>query len=228
MAIPLQAERNRNIVFLYSGLAFLATLALSGVFAWVNIANYNWLSPLFERSSNHTIWGILQRWFLIVLILGVSLWKPRLVGFQVGRIFQHWRMVLVILVLNIAVIGGYRLIAGSTPYTGIDLLINEVLTVPLVEEIFWRGVIFAALLVILRKFLPEGSSGILAGVFIGICFGLLHSVNALFGYPPAFVALQTANATVWGVVYGIARAKTDSIYPPILFHAAMNLVVALG
>jgi membrane protease YdiL (CAAX protease family) len=228
MAVTLQAERNRNIGFLYSGLALFATLALSGVFAWVNIVNYNWLSPLFERSSNHTIWGIIQRWFLILPIIGISLWKPRLVGFQVGKILQHWRMVLVILVLNVAVIGGYRLIAGSTPYTGIDLLINEVVTVPLVEEIFWRGLVFAALFVILRKFLPGESSGILAGVFIGICFGLLHSVNALFGYPPAFVALQTANATVWGVAYGIARAKTDSIYPPILFHAVMNLVVAIG
>jgi membrane protease YdiL (CAAX protease family) len=101
-------------------------------------------------------------------------------------------------------------------------------TVPLVEELVWRGIVFSVLLTILRKFLPESTSGTLAAVFSGVCFGLLHSTNALFGYPLAFVALQTLNATVWGVVYGIARAKTGSIYPSIMLHAAMNLAVALA
>jgi membrane protease YdiL (CAAX protease family) len=157
----------------------------------------------------------------------ISIWKPRQIGFQIGKTFQHIRMLLVMLVINVAVILGYRILAGGTPYTGIDMLFNEVITVPIVEEIVWRGIIFAGLLAILRRFLPEGSSGILAGVYSGICFGLLHSTNALFGYPIAFVALQTLNATIWGVVYGIARAKTDSVYPPILLHAAMNLAVVL-
>lgn len=32
---------------------------------------------------------------------------------------------------------------------------------------------------------------------------------------------------IWGVLYGYARARTDSIYPPVALYAAMNLVVAL-
>jgi membrane protease YdiL (CAAX protease family) len=39
--------------------------------------------------------------------------------------------------------------------------------------------------------------------------------------------VQVLNAGVWGIVYGYARALTDSIYPPMLLHAAMNLVVVL-
>jgi membrane protease YdiL (CAAX protease family) len=102
-----------------------------------------------------------------------------------------------------------------------------VITVPLVEEIMWRGIVFAVTLAALKRVLPEGRSGMLAAVFSGVCFGLLHSTNALFGYPLVFVALQTVNATVWGIVYGIARAKTGSVYPSIVLHAAMNLTVVL-
>ena len=49
--------------------------------------------------------------------------------------------------------------------------------------------------------------------------GLVHAVNGLAGVPLAFVAIQTLNAMVWGVMYGYARSKTESIFPPMLLHA---------
>ncbi len=214
-------------VALYSALVFLAALAFSALFFLVNTANYNWLSPHFELSTNPTIWGILQRLFLILPIGALLIWRPRQIGWQMGKIRQHAGMLAIMLTLNLAVVGGYLLLTGTTPYSGLSMLFNEVITVPLVEEITWRGVVFAALFACLRRFTSESSAGMLAGVFSGVCFGLLHANNALFGYPLAFVALQTLNATVWGVAYGIARAKTESVFPPILMHAAMNLIVAL-
>ncbi len=39
--------------------------------------------------------------------------------------------------------------------------------------------------------------------------------------------IQVLNATIWGVMYGYARSKSESIYPPMILHAAMNLVVIL-
>jgi membrane protease YdiL (CAAX protease family) len=38
---------------------------------------------------------------------------------------------------------------------------------------------------------------------------------------------QVVNAVIWGVVYTYARSRTESIYPPMLLHAAMNLMVIL-
>jgi len=228
MAEALPGNRTRSKIFLSTALVFLAAVAFSALFAALNQANYNWLSPQFERGSTPTTWGILQRLYLILPSIALVLFRPRQIGFQVGKIFEHRRMLVWILAMNVIVIGAYRVLNGATPYSGYSMLVNEVITVPLVEEIVWRGIVFAALLAVLRRFLPEEKSGILAGVFSGVCFGLLHSTNALFGYPLAFVALQTLNATVWGVVYGIARAKTGSIYPPLVFHAAMNLVAALA
>lgn len=211
----------------YAGLVFLAALAFSALFAWVNYANYTWLSPLFERSLNPTTWGLLQRWYLIAITLAAALWKPKQVGFQIGTICRHWKMLLMMMAANVGTIAGYLLLTGATPYSGSDMLVNEVVIVPWVEEVFWRGIVFAAVAALLKKHFSDDLSAALAAVFSGVCFGLLHATNALFGYPLAFVLIQTLNATLWGLVYGFARARTGSIYPPIALHAAMNLMVVL-
>jgi membrane protease YdiL (CAAX protease family) len=74
---------------------------------------------------------------------------------------------------------------------------------------------------------PENIGRNLAAWFCGITFGLLHFNNVFAGVPIQFVVIQILSAVIWGVVYSFARAKSDSIYPPILLHAAMNLVVIL-
>ena len=96
------------------------------------------------------------------------------------------------------------------------------------KELVWRGVVFTLSLLVLRKFYSERDSSTLAIWIGGITFGLLHANNLLYGVPFAFVAVQVLNAAVWGVVYSFARAKTESIYPSMLLHAAMNLIVVLG
>jgi membrane protease YdiL (CAAX protease family) len=227
MATTLPVFHTKNKTLVYSGVVFLGALVFSLLLGWVNLVQYNWLSPQFERISTPTTWGLLQRLFLIVPAAVILVWRPRQIGLQLGTITLHWRMLLVMLVLNVGIIGGYLALTGATPYSGFNMLVNEVVTVPLVEEVVWRGIIFAALVAVLNRFLPAAQSGMLAAVYSGICFGLLHGANALVGYPLPFVALQVVNATIWGIVYGIARAKTGSLYPPILLHAAMNLVVVL-
>jgi membrane protease YdiL (CAAX protease family) len=72
---------------------------------------------------------------------------------------------------------------------------------------------------------PSGSN--LTAWLTGIAFGSLHAANALAGVPLQFVAIQTLSAIVWGVLYGYLRARTDSVLPSMLSHAAMNLVVIL-
>jgi membrane protease YdiL (CAAX protease family) len=223
-ALPSVQTEKRSLPI--TGLIFLAAVVFSALFLWVNTLNYNWLSPRFEPAGD-TIWGIMQRLFILIPVALLSIWRPKEMGFQVGRIAKHWRMLALMLAANVGIVGGYVLLSGGTPYSGLGMLINEVVTVPLAEELMWRGAVFAGLLALLRRVHPEETAALLAGWFSGICFGLLHANNALYGYPLAFVALQTLNATVWGVVYGIARAKTGSIYPPLIFHAAMNLAVVL-
>ncbi len=184
-----------------------------------NVGTSSWLANL---------WGVVSRAHLLILIIPLVIWQPRLFGFQVGKISQNWRMVLIMLLANCGVIAAYLLLTGSsTPYSGNQWFLTEVLTVPLVEEIFWRGLVFTALLLVFRRIYSDRTSIILAVWLSGIAFGLLHANNLAAGLPIQFVAIQVLNATIWGVVYGYVRAKTESIFPSILLHAAMNLVVIL-
>jgi membrane protease YdiL (CAAX protease family) len=136
--------------------------------------------------------------------------------------------VLSIIVINCAVVGAFLLVSeNGTPYSGNQWLFTEIVTVPVVEELFWRGLVFSVLLALLQRSLGKGLALTLTIWLSGIAFGLLHAGNALAGVSVQFVAIQTLNAAIWGVVYGYARAKTDSVYPSMLSHAAMNLVVIL-
>ena len=130
------------------------------------------------------------------------------------------------LVANCGVIAIYLwLTGGGTPYSGNQWLATEAVTVPFIEETFWRGIVLMLMLTLLNRFQPNDSSNHLAVWSTGIAFGLLHLGNAIAGVPIQFVLLQCLNAVVWGVVYSYARMRTESVYPSMIMHAAMNLVV---
>jgi membrane protease YdiL (CAAX protease family) len=215
-----------TILFLLSFAAFII-IFVQVDHTWQTFANAH-----FPKVGNSVwlanLWGVFSRVYLLVLVIPLVLWRPSFFGFKIGRIVQHWQMLLVMLLANCGVIAAYLLLTGSsTPYSGNQWLVTEVITVPLVEEIFWRGLVFGVLLLLFRRFFPENASNILAVWLSGITFGLMHANNLAAGVPLQFVAIQVLNATIWGVVYSYARAKTESVYPPILLHAAMNLVVIL-
>ncbi len=210
----------------------LAAGALAMLFAvFVIFADSFWLSWLSDSPLQHipNAWGLVSRGHmlllgLLVLAAGRS---PRKFGFQIGDTFRHWKLLLGLLVLNCAIVGGYLALTGATPYSGNQWLLTETVWVPLVEELIWRGVVFSLLLLGLRKFYSERTSTVLAVWIGGLIFGLLHANNAFYGVPLAFIWIQVLNAGVWGVVYSFARARTGSVYPPMLLHAAMNLLVVL-
>lgn len=202
------------------------------VFVVVDQAYNRFISAIFPNLGTSawlaTLYGIVSRAHIILIILPFALWRPRLLGLQIGKIRQYWRMLLIMLIANCGIVAGYLwLTGGGTPYSGNQWLVTEVITVPVLEELFWRGLVFAGLLLAFRQLYKENTANHLAVWVSGLAFGLLHGGNTLAGVPIAFVAVQVLNATIWGVVYGYARAKTESIYPPILLHAAMNLVVVL-
>ena len=47
--------------------------------------------------------------------------NPRLFGFQLGKTFQHWKMLLMMLALNCGIIGAYLVLTGGTPTLGPEL-----------------------------------------------------------------------------------------------------------
>jgi membrane protease YdiL (CAAX protease family) len=210
----------------------LALAAFCAVFLILDGVCYRFTSARFPSVGSSTalanLWGLVSRAHLLVRLIPLILWRPRQLGFQTGKIRQCWRMLLIMLLANCGVIAAYLALSGSvTPYSGNQWLLTEIVVVPFVEETFWRGLVFAALLFAFKKLYPDERSQHLTVWLSGLAFGVLHVGNVNAGVPLSFVVLQALNAAVWGVMYGYARAKTDSVYPSMFLHGAMNLVVVL-
>ncbi len=224
------SERSRRIF-----LTLMIILGLSAfifIFVTVDGAYFKFTDAHFPHVGTSTLlanlWGVVSRGYLLLLIIALAIWRPGLFRFHMGNIRKHWKMLLIMLIINCGIIVAYLLLTGSTtPYSGNQWLLTETVTVPLVEELTWRGLVYIALLQAFQTCYSEKTSSVLAIWFSGVAFGLMHANNLIAAVPLQFVAIQVINATVWGVAYGYARAKTDSIYPPILLHAAMNLMVVL-
>lgn len=91
-----------------------------------------------------------------------------------------------------------------------ELLLSMVVLGPLGEELLFRGTLFSALL---RRW------GIWAAAPIsGVLWSVSHTDYEWW------VAASIAGS---GVVLAIIRWKSDSLYPPLVLHAAANLVVVL-
>jgi membrane protease YdiL (CAAX protease family) len=217
---------------LYTFFVFIGLLGFVAIFLSVDNAYYQFSNTWFPNVGSSawlaSVWGVVSRAHLLILLVPLVIWKPRLMGFQIGKIRQHWRMLLVMLLANCGVIAAYFWLTGSTtPYSRNQWLVTEIIIVPIVEETFWRGMVFFVLLWALRKFTAKNTCTTLTILLSGLAFSLLHANNFFAGVPLQFIAIQVLNATIWGIMYSYARAKTDSIYPSMLLHAAMNLVVIL-
>jgi membrane protease YdiL (CAAX protease family) len=89
--------------------------------------------------------------------------------------------------------------------------VSVAVVAPIAEELTYRGLGVAL-------FLPYGT--VVAVVVTGVLFGLSHGLVA--GLPVL---------TIFGLVIGWLRIRTDSIYPPMILHGIFNgiaLIVSLA
>lgn len=217
---------------LYTTMVVLILSGLAIGFILLDNAYNGFVASIFPEVGTSTglatLWGIVSRLHVAIPALLLIVWKPKFFGLQIGTSFQHWRLILGMLIINCGVVAGYLWLSGSgTPYSGDQWLITEVITVPVIEEIVWRGIVFTLLLVTLRRYQSEATGTLMTVLFTGTAFCLMHINNIFAGVSAQFVVLQVVSAVLWGVMYSYARAKTDSVFPAILLHAAMNLVVVL-
>ncbi len=100
-------------------------------------------------------------------------------------------------------------LARSLPWSGLALIaVSSVLLAPLVEELTFRLVLFR----LISRALPSGAAAVLASA----AFAAVHMNLKVF--PPLFVM---------GLFLQAAFLKSRSILPPILMHAAYNLISVL-
>lgn len=123
-----------------------------------------------------------------------------------GDLWLYWLPLLPVLE-NLA--GGIT----PLPLSSIILFFFIALLAGLVEEIYFRGLILHAL----------ATRGVWRAVILSsILFGLLHSLNILFGWSPQVVLQQIAVAIAIGFVYAALVLRTGVIWPTMLLHFATD------
>ncbi len=148
---PPRFKRLQAVFFISIGL-----LVFCALFLFIDQLNFRFVSSHFPNVGTSfwlaTTWGIVSRgpWILVILILALT--NPRFLGLKVGQMRSRWRFVLSIIIINCLVVGAFLVLSGSsTPYSGNQWLFTEIVIVPLVEELFWRGLVFSLLFALLEK-----------------------------------------------------------------------------
>jgi membrane protease YdiL (CAAX protease family) len=99
--------------------------------------------------------------------------------------------------------------AGFTWLSAIGMTMLAGLVIPIVEEVFFRGVVYRWL---------RDKWGIAVGVIVsGLVFGIAH-------FEPATVV----PAIVMGFVLALAYEKSQSLWPPILIHMLNNTLAIVA
>lgn len=94
-----------------------------------------------------------------------------------------------------------------------------VLWAPVGEELFYRGY--------MQGVLRQSRSFVSAALISAAFFGVRHATHLFFLWP-AFPLVAAASWVVSAFVFGLLMSylyeKTHSLYPPMLIHAAVNLI----
>lgn len=157
-----------------------------------------------------------------------SLFKfPNISGLKFGG------LVVLILILDLILVGGYSVIydsIGSLPEGGelffdansansalilILIFISLTISAPLIEELVFRGYILDSL--------RTNYSDLFSIFASGILFGFMHW-DPVFGF---FDLYQTGAATIGGFLYGWLRIKTGGLWPSIICHSIWNGAIFL-
>lgn len=84
-----------------------------------------------------------------------------------------------------------------------------------VEEVAFRGLI-------LRALAPRGVRR--AAVISSVLFGLMHTVNLLFGVDPGATLLQVGSAMAMGFAFAAVALRTGVLWPLVVIHALVDVV----
>lgn len=124
-------------------------------------------------------------------------------------------LAVAVLIIPAGVISGFLSFRSAIRIRPDDLLtfVGIFLTIGLVEEIVFRGIVQRYLEKIFRSHWP-------ALITASVLFGLTHWNNAAPGFAVHYIIF----ASIAGVLYGTAYKKSGSLFPAIFLHALVDLI----
>ncbi|MBQ9168367.1 MAG: CPBP family intramembrane metalloprotease [Oscillospiraceae bacterium] len=183
--------------------AALNFLYFSLNFVVVLLIFYNFLKESLETAGQR-FWNFLQ-----AVVLGfVAYWLcGTVLTYGITAVLPNFSNI------NDASIGS---MAGSHFWL---MAIGTVLLVPVVEECLFRGLIFLEL---------HSHSRFWAYCLSTVCFGIIHVMSYVGAYDTLTLVLCFIQYIPAGIWLAWAYEKADSIFAPILIHAAINAIGIYG
>lgn len=103
---------------------------------------------------------------------------------------------------------------------GFSELINGGIYAPIVEELFFRFLLFKLVFVKIFRIHPQS-----ANLLQAIVFGLMHMSNVVASEQQLKkTMLQTLSATIGGLISGWSYMYTNSLLTPIMSHMINNII----
>ena len=171
----------------------------------------------------HNIFGI-----VVFLLLTIKILKIK-VGFGkknlVRGIFWYGLVMCIAIVVNL-IIAYHKPETGFSeafPYVVLTIFTN--LSIGIVEEVMYRGMIFG----VFRESFGEDKKGIYKSVFASaLVFGVVHIVNLII-YPTLIVSTvtQVIYATNIGVLLAVIYYRSDNLLPGVLLHGLLDFVSSI-
>lgn len=141
-------------------------------------------------------------------------WVPITGQQRVGFLFAGWLLAIGVQLTSALAPPKQKLPLDqlfSGPAAAYTLAVFGVLIAPLVEEIVFRGFIFAIL--------EKAWGAAVAVIGSGLLFGVIHVPQLWGGW------LQIVLLAGVGIIFSLVRARTGSIVPSWLMHACYNLTI---
>jgi len=114
----------------------------------------------------------------------------------------------------------YKKKAVSPLIFGISEMINGGIYAPIVEELFFRFLLFKIIFIKIFRINPSG-----ANVLQAIVFGLMHMSNVVSSDQQLNkTILQTVSSTIGGLISGWSYMYTNSLLTPIMSHMINNMI----
>ncbi len=197
--------------------AILVTVAMSlhvfSGFAWYCVG------PLLDTLT--APWP--YRLTILIMAAMLTVWSPVAFGLTWGDTWKARRIVITVSGVMTAIACAAMLFIRVPFYGGSNTIF---LTVPLTEELIFRGFLFAVIEDAFPRRWKIGRYSVApAVIFTAIAFGFWH-LGGLRWPTDGFIWFQVFYTTIAGLGFGVMRQATGSLWAPWLVHLVINVWAA--
>ncbi len=183
---------------------------------------FHWVPSYWVHTLRPILTPLSQYGYYVSMVgLGILLtvWSPLASGLRLAETRKRWRTVAVFTVGMVGTATGVMLFL-KTPFYQQSAAMY--LTVPLYEELLFRGFLFAVIVAAFPASFRAGRIQVsVATLVTGVAFGLWH-LGGVRLPEDGFFWFQVFYTTVAGMMLGYSRDRTGSLWSGFVIHFVVN------